>query len=129
METNCKYLFIYGTLLSANNEYGKYLKANSQYISAGRFPGLLYDLGDYPGALYNSEATSLVYGAIVLVHDASVLKKLDEYEGHGDTEEQPNLFIREIIPVTAENGSINCWVYLYNLPVDGHPLITSGRYA
>lgn len=128
METNCKYLFIYGTLLNADNEYGKYLQTNSRYISPGSFNGLLYDLGDYPGALYQPESTATVYGDIVLLDDLEVFKKLDEYEGYGEGQPQPNLYIRQIIPVDTDNGLIHCQVYLYNLSVDGYPQIISGRY-
>ena len=125
----CRHLFIYGTLLSADNDFGAYLKKNSTYISSGSFSGLLYDMGEYPGAIYKPNISERVYGNIILLNDdPSVLKTIDEYEGFGENEEQPNLFVRELIPVETVSGVINCWVYLYNLSVAGHTQIISGCY-
>lgn len=129
MESDCKYLFVYGTLLDAYNEFGAYLKSNSVYVSKGSFPGLLYNIGEYPGAIYQPGATGLVYGDIVLLNDdPTILKAIDAYEGVGEDEMQPNLYIRLLVPVTTTSGTIDCWVYLYNLPVDGFKQITPGKY-
>ncbi|GAB3928895.1 gamma-glutamylcyclotransferase family protein [Mucilaginibacter myungsuensis] len=128
MINNSKYLFIYGTLLNADNHYGALLKNNSKYISPGSFNGLLYDLGEYPGALYIPALDRKVYGDIVELTDLSILTQLDEYEGYGETEEQPNLYIRQIVPVETGNEMIDCWAYIYNFPVDDSQLIPSGRY-
>lgn len=125
----CRHLFIYGTLLSTNNEFGAYLKKNSTYISAGSFSGLLYDMGEYPGAIYKPSITNRVCGNIILLNnEPRILKAIDEYEGYGENEEQPNLFVRELVPVETSSGIINCWVYLYNRATVGYPQIVSGRY-
>lgn len=129
MNSNCKYLFIYGTLLDADNEFGTYLRANSTRIGKGYFPGILYDMGEYPGAISQPDTNKQVYGIIVaLSGDTEVLKAIDSYEGFGEAEEQPNLFIRQMMSVTTGTAVINCWVYLYNLPIDGFPQIPSGKY-
>ncbi|MES2277706.1 MAG: gamma-glutamylcyclotransferase family protein [Bacteroidota bacterium] len=128
MESDCKYLFVYGSLLDGHNEFGVYLKNNSRAIAQSSFPGLLYDMGEYPGAIHKPQITGRVYGQIVQLNDATILKALDEYEGFGDNEEQPNLFIRVMIPIATKSGTIGCWVYLYNLPIAGYPQILSGRY-
>jgi len=129
MESDCKYLFVYGTLLNADNEYGAYLKAHSTFIAKGYFNGALYNLGEYPGALYEPTSKQKVWGDVVLLDSATkVLKVIDEYEGYGPNEEQPNLFVREIIPAVTDAGLVDCWVYLYNLPVSGLLQIVSGRY-
>lgn len=129
MNSNCKYLFIYGTLLDTDNDFGLYLRNNSVWVAKGSFTGLLYNMGEYPGAIYKTGVSNKVYGDIVeLKNAASVLKLLDEYEGVGESEAQPNLYTRDIIPVATATGMIDCWVYLYNLPVDGLPLIASGKY-
>lgn len=129
MNSYCKYLFIYGTLLDANNQFGAYLRANSSTITQGYFPGILYDMGEYPGAIYKPDSDSRVYGTIVeLSEDSAVLKNIDAYEGYGENEAQPNLFTRHIAPITTGNSVLNCWVYFYNLPVGGFPQIISGNY-
>jgi gamma-glutamylcyclotransferase (GGCT)/AIG2-like uncharacterized protein YtfP len=129
MESDCKYLFVYGSLLDSDNQFGAYLKNNSSFFTKGSFSGLLYDLGEYPGAVYKAEITDRVYGDIVLLNDnPSVLQTIDEYEGYGEEEEQPNLFVRFLVPVDTTSGIVDCWVYLYNLPVDGFKQIRSGKY-
>jgi gamma-glutamylcyclotransferase (GGCT)/AIG2-like uncharacterized protein YtfP len=129
MESDCKYLFVYGTLLNADNEFGAYLKKHSTYVNDGSFNGLLYNLGEYPGALYQPDIDSRVYGSVVLLNDnPTILNTIDVYEGYGENEPQPNLFVRQLIPVKTTQGIANCWVYLYNQPIDGYRLISSGRY-
>ena len=129
MESDCKYLFVYGTLLNADNEYGAYLNAHSTFIAKGYFNGALYNLGEYPGALYQPLSAQKVWGDVVLLDNPiEVLKVIDEYEGYGPDEEQPNLFARELVAVTADTGLVDCWVYLYNLKVDGLRQIESGNY-
>ena len=128
MATN-NYLFVYGTLLNADNEFAIYLKNNCSFYANGKFKGRLYDIGEYPGAIADNQYTGYVYGSIFLMNDAvSALKYLDYYEGFGPEQEQPNLFIREIIEVESGKGLMKCWCYLYNLSVDGLPLIISGDY-
>jgi gamma-glutamylcyclotransferase (GGCT)/AIG2-like uncharacterized protein YtfP len=129
MESDCKYLFVYGSLLDSDNEFGTYLKNHSSFLIKGSFPGLLYDMSEYPGAIYKAGITNRIYGDIVLLNDKpSILQMIDEYEGYGKDEQQPNLFVRGIVPVDTASGTINCWVYLYNLSVDGYVQIASGRY-
>ena len=128
MATN-NYLFVYGTLLNADNEFAIYLKNNCSFYATSKFKGRLYDVGEYPGAIADDQYTGYVYGSIFIMKDAaSALKHLDYYEGFGPEQEQPNLFVRETIKVEIENGLISCWCYLYNLSVDGLPLIISGDY-
>ena len=64
METDCKYLFVYGSLMNYDNEFAIYLNNNSRSYTKGNFNGLLYDMGEYPGAIFNKNTTYLVYGCI-----------------------------------------------------------------
>jgi gamma-glutamylcyclotransferase (GGCT)/AIG2-like uncharacterized protein YtfP len=103
------WLFVYGTLLDKQNEFGAYLNAKCSFYAEGRF--------------------NYVYGKIFLVNDPdNVLKQLDYYEGFGADQVKPNLFTRERMPIETSNEPVKCWVYLYNLPVNGFRLIKSGRY-
>ena len=123
------YLFVYGTLLNAENEFAIYIKNNCSFYANGKFKGRLYDIGEYPGAIADNQYEGYVYGDIFMMTDAvPALKLIDDYEGFGPEQEQPNLFVRETIEVESERGIINCWCYLYNLPVDGLKLIESGDY-
>jgi len=123
------YLFVYGTLLNADNEFAIYLKNNCSFYADGKFKGLLYDIGEYPGAIADDQYAGYVYGNIFMMSDAiSALKYLDDYEGFGPEQEQPNLFVRKIVGIESEKGIISCWCYLYNLSVDGLPVIVCGDY-
>jgi len=124
------YLFVYGTLLNGDNEFAIYLKNNCRFYANGKFKGRLYDVGEYPGAIADNQTKGYVYGGIFLIYDTErVLKQLDDYEGFGPEQEQPNLFVRDIISIDSNNGPLDCWCYLYNLPVEGLPLIASGDYC
>jgi gamma-glutamylcyclotransferase (GGCT)/AIG2-like uncharacterized protein YtfP len=122
-------LFIYGTLLNEDNEYAFYLKNNSRLYSPGKLKGKLYDIGEYPGATLSAESDEYVYGSILQLNNLTkVLPVIDDYEGYGDDQPQPNEFIRVSLEVETGAGPIACWVYLYNLPVTGLTPIESGRY-
>jgi len=124
------YLFAYGTLLNGENEFAIYLKKNCSFYANGRFKGRLYDMGEYPGAINDEHSSTYVHGSIFIIRNVkSVLKQLDYYEGFSTDEEQPNLFIRKPVEIESDTGIVRCWCYLYNLPVDGLPLIASGDYV
>ena len=127
MATN-NYLFVYGTLLDDKNKFGGYLKNKCSFYAEGKFSGRLYDVADYPGAILADHA-GYVRGKIFMIRDTgAVLQLLDDYEGFGPGQEQPNLFVRRMIEVETDIEKINCWCYLYNVDVNGLKLITSGDY-
>ncbi|WP_428329586.1 gamma-glutamylcyclotransferase family protein [Mucilaginibacter sp.] len=130
MIDNISYLFVYGTLLDQRNQFGAYLSANCIFYADGNFSGELYDTGEYPGAVAMPGSNSKVYGKIFSVHNTDeVFKQLDEYEGYGPGEIQPNLFIRNLMQIETNSGPLECWVYLYNWPVNDFVQITTGSYA
>ena len=121
-------LFVYGSLLAKDNEFAKYLKQNTDFATNAVFKGRLYNISDYPGAVLD-DAGYAIHGVICKLSDpATALKVLDEYEGFGEAEEQPNLFVRTMIEAITPAGNVKCWVYLYNLAVDGCAEITTGKY-
>jgi gamma-glutamylcyclotransferase (GGCT)/AIG2-like uncharacterized protein YtfP len=122
-------LFVYGTLLQSNNPFGSYLQNNSRWLSTGKFRGRLYDIGQYPGAVLNTSADTYVWGHLVsLTNSEHAFRILDEYEGYGSEFPEPNEFIRQVIEVETESYTLQCWTYLYNLPVTGLLCIESGNY-
>ncbi|PTQ96990.1 gamma-glutamylcyclotransferase (GGCT)/AIG2-like uncharacterized protein YtfP [Mucilaginibacter yixingensis] len=130
MTSHSPYLFIYGTLLDSGNRFGAFLQANSKLIGAGSFSGRLYDIGHYPGAFFDETCGLKVHGQIVELPDPDkVLSYLDPYEGIGPENEEPYEYTREVISIETENGLLNCWVYLYNHPVNGYRQILSGKYV
>lgn len=123
-----QYLFVYGTLLDGQNEFGRYLQTHCSFYSAGKLRGKLYDIGEYPGAVADAGDGSFVYGSIYLLDDIKVLEKLDDYEGVGGQHPQPNEYVREMVDVEVEAGLLQCWVYIYNWPVERLEEIASGDY-
>jgi gamma-glutamylcyclotransferase (GGCT)/AIG2-like uncharacterized protein YtfP len=122
-------LFIYGTLLSDDNEYGAYLKSNSSFYAPGKLKGKLFDIGDYPGAVLSADTDHYIYGNILKIEEfEKVLPVIDDYEGIGPEQPQPNEFIRFLAEIETGEELITCWIYLYNLPVTRFPQIESGRY-
>ncbi len=129
------HLFVYGTLGAAfSNAPAMYLRQHSRYIGEGVINGQLYDVGSYPGALYLPNAHTQIYGSVYALFSdslANLLRVLDEYEGvqAGPSENEPDEYIRRIIPVACAGQPISCWVYLYNWPVDSLRQIDSGDYV
>ena len=121
------YLFVYGTLLQNDNQFARYLSRHCNFIASGRIKGLLYDIGEYPGLVIDNNA-GYVLGSIYQVGNAEILKEIDNYEGVGADEEQPNLYLRVSRPIETAGGQVDAWVYVYNLRVAGLPQIVSGDY-
>lgn len=122
-------LFIYGSLLETDNEFGRYLKQHATIYKPGKFKGKLYDAGEYPGAVYLPDTDYKVYGIVIKLNEVEeTLKYIDDYEGFGDNQLQPNLFIRKLLTVQTNDENIQCWVYLYNHSTAHLKQILSGDY-
>ena len=129
MKAICPHLFVYGTLLDSGNSYGAYLRQHCTLLQPGKFRGKLYDIGEYPGAIADENNDQYIYGSIYLMDEPEkILTIIDDYEGFGQDQDQPNLFTRVMVSVETTGDPIECWVYVYNLPVDGLLLIKSGKY-
>ena len=122
-------LFVYGTLLNHNNEFAVYLKEHSHFFANGKVKGKLYDIGEYPGAILDDE-DEYIYGVILQIDDPEVVfSEIDDYEGYGDEQPEPNEFIRLAVDVETTSEVVHCYIYVYNLPVDGLKKIEDGRYV
>ena len=121
-------LFVYGSLLDGDNEFGNYLMRNTDFVGPAFFKGRLYDCGEYPGAIADNSGYNIKGSIYQLRNATSALIILDDYEGFGVDQEQPNLFIRKLVTVSIDNKPIECWVYLYNLAIEVLTEITSGDY-
>ena len=122
-------LFIYGSLLQTDNEFGRYLKQHATLYKQGRFKGKLFDVGEYPGAVANPNSEYYVYGSILTLDDPEKsLEYIDDYEGFGEDQLQPNLFIRQLLDIETADENIKCWVYLYDHSIVNLHQIVSGNY-
>lgn len=126
------FLLVYGTLRPPfDNQFALYLRNRSRCVGEGTFTGQVFDTGSYPGAVYSNPADTHVCGTVYDIGNRkeTTLTYLDYFEGVGDDFEQPTEFIRAIVPVQIEHQTVDCWVYLYNLPTIGMALIEGGDYA
>ena len=129
METTSQFLFVYGTLLQPGNEFAAYLNKHCKFIGDGRIRGRLYDIGEYPGAVIGNTEERYIYGSIFMMDDPDIiLKVIDDYEGVGGLYQHPHEYIRETVSIYTTNDIMECWMYLYNLPVAAYNEITTGDY-
>ena len=125
------YLFTYGTL-QPNRAPAEIASTVAQLrpVGKGFVHGVLYDLGDYPGAVLNPSSKRRISGTVFrLSKDATVLRKLDEYEGFDSHAPDQSLFIRTLHPVTLATGdTIECWLYTYNRNPGNAPILTTEHH-
>ncbi len=123
-------LFVYGSLMGGiQSPIAKYLKGNSAFLGEGQVNGLLLDIGHYPGLVYKTDSEQKVIGHVFELNDAAeMLPHLDHYECVGPAFEEPNQYRRELIKVDLNGQLMDCWAYLYNLPIEGIKIIESGNY-
>ncbi len=123
-------IFVYGSLMGGiQSPIATYLKSNSSFIGEGQVNGLLLDIGHYPGLVYEPKSEKRVVGHVFeLNNPREMLPNLDHYECVGPSFDKPNQYRRELIKVKQDNQLIDCWAYLYNLPIEGIKVIASGNY-
>lgn len=130
MPSHADFLFTYGTLMQGfRNPFAERLHELSTFIGKGSFPGTLYKVEWYPGAIYQPENPGKVYGEVYEISVPEILfPELDDYEDIFEDEEK-SLYLRKIIPVLLNDGTLlNCWVYIYNQPVEELGVILSGDF-
>lgn len=123
------HLFVYGTLREGVKHPMHAVLANhADLIGEAVFQGRLYDLGAFPGVVPSDRPEDLVHGEVYhLRHPDRALRALDRYEGVMET--GGTRFRRERADVTLKTGDVACaWIYVYNWPVRGCGLISSGDY-
>jgi gamma-glutamylcyclotransferase (GGCT)/AIG2-like uncharacterized protein YtfP len=126
-----EHLFLYGTLRPEDApEEIRSAVTGLRSVGEGAVPGLLYDLGEYPGAVIDAEAKQRIFGTVYqLPEDQTVLSRMDTYEDFRPAAPDESLFlrIRQQVEMDAR-GSVECWMYVYNQPLLGAPVVTGGRW-
>jgi len=133
---NDDYLFVYGTLrrgavrTDAGERAFAQLNAAASFVERASMDGRLFEVDGCPGACYQFAVGSLVIGELYEVDDvAGLFAALDAYEESDSHFAEPREYQRQRVPVALDSGSVvYAWVYLYNCPIDGLPLIESGDY-
>jgi gamma-glutamylcyclotransferase (GGCT)/AIG2-like uncharacterized protein YtfP len=120
----CRYLFVYGTLLSAvrRNRFARYLARNAVLLGPAAAPGRLYALPRFPALRPPQAPKDVVRGEVHrLFQPEAMLRILDDYE-----DRQYRRVIRE---ATLEaGGTVRCWMYEWTSPLPEHRRIGSGRW-
>jgi len=132
MKENNEYLFVYGTLRKAfDNPMAKLLRQEADYEGEGVVDGKLYDIGRFPGAIISCRDSIEIKGEIYALRIADrIFAYLDQYEGYSPNIFASSLFRREKCQVTCDDGDeIEAWIYIFNEPLDGYPLIERGDYV
>ena len=124
-------LFVYGTLMrGSDHPMAKLLSRSADFLGAARCRGRLYLVKHYPGLVLSDDPAEIVFGELyrLRARDA-LLRELDMYEACGEGFAAPTEYLRDMLPVTLDDGSATeAWTYVYNWPVTGLPRIASGRF-
>lgn len=131
---DCNLLFVYGTLMRGF-ENAKFLQApeKARFLGRGKARGLLYDVGEFPAFIPveagGTENEAWVYGEIYRAEDPeSLLGTLDVIEGVNHFYPERSLFVRKKLPAMIDKEEQTVWIYVYNQPVQGLPVIPHGDY-
>jgi gamma-glutamylcyclotransferase (GGCT)/AIG2-like uncharacterized protein YtfP len=136
MESDGRYLFVYGTLMrGAVGALGaaqrdRLVRESRSFGPATIAGAELYDLGRYPGLVASPDASLVVHGeAVELLSPARTLVWLDAYEGITAGDNDEGEYARQARPVRLVNGqTVEAWVYLLRRKAPGHARIRSGRW-
>jgi gamma-glutamylcyclotransferase (GGCT)/AIG2-like uncharacterized protein YtfP len=124
-------LFVYGTLMRGfDHPMAKLLSANADFIGQARCRGRLYLIKHYPGLVLSNDPADIVFGELFRLREReAMLHEFDMYEACGENFRQPTEYIRQLLPLTLDDGSASeAWTYIYNWPVTKLPRIESGRF-
>ena len=125
------HLFVYGTLMRRfRHPMHDALARAAEFVGEASVQGRLYDLGLYPGLVLSDSRADTVFGELYRLHDDTVLRVLDDYEGCGRDDPQPHEYVRGTVSVlAADGGATSAWAYIYARAVEERTHLASGRYA
>jgi gamma-glutamylcyclotransferase (GGCT)/AIG2-like uncharacterized protein YtfP len=124
-------LFVYGTLMRGfDNPMATLLRQAADFVSEARCRGRLYLVRHYPGLVLSDDADDVVFGEVYRLRQAKeLLREFDMYEACGEGFAEPTEYIRQMLPVTLDDGAVSeAWTYIYNWPVGHLSRIPSGRF-
>ena len=128
-------LFVYGTLMrDFDHPMAQLLSRSADFIGEARCPGRLYLVKHYPGMVLSDATDDVVFGELYrLKQPEALLREFDMYEACGEGFVEPTEYVRQMLPVTLDDGAVSeawieAWTYIYNWPVAHLPRIASGRF-
>lgn len=126
------YLFVYSSLLQGfpTPDY-EYVSQYFDFVGPAKTRGKLSVLNDIVVGTPTEEeryVTGELYRIKEQDHFSFAIGQLDEYEGVNPEPPREPLYVRTTADVALDDGThVNAWVYWYNKPVDGLPVIESGN--
>jgi gamma-glutamylcyclotransferase (GGCT)/AIG2-like uncharacterized protein YtfP len=124
-------LFVYGTLMRGfDHPMAQLLSRAADFLGGARCQGRLYRVKHYPGMVLSDDPTEEVFGELFRLRaPQELLREFDMYEACGEGFAEPTEYIRQMLRVTVEDGTVGeAWTYVYNWPVAHLPRIASGRF-
>lgn len=117
-----QFIFLYGTLRLGQGAYRTFgLDKALEHVATTTLPNAtMVSLGGFPGVKLTSDGPGVV-GDLFRIKDASIINRLDGYEGEG------SLYIRQIITLGGgplSDEPLNAYIYEYNHSIDGRPVVT-----
>jgi gamma-glutamylcyclotransferase (GGCT)/AIG2-like uncharacterized protein YtfP len=128
---NSDRLFVYGTLMRGfDHPMARLLSRSADFIGEARCRGRLYLVKHYPGLVLSDDTVDAVFGEVFrLRQPKELLREFDMYEACGEGFAEPTEYVRQMVPVTSDDGAASeAWTYVYNWPVAHLPRIASGRF-
>jgi gamma-glutamylcyclotransferase (GGCT)/AIG2-like uncharacterized protein YtfP len=124
-------LFVYGTLMrDFDHPMAQLLSRTADFLGEARCQGRLYLVKHYPGLVLSEAPDDIVFGELYRLKQADVLlREFDMYEACGEGFAAPTEYLRQMLPVTSEDGTVTeAWTYIYNWPIANLPRIATGRF-
>jgi gamma-glutamylcyclotransferase (GGCT)/AIG2-like uncharacterized protein YtfP len=124
-------LFVYGTLMrDFDHPMAQLLSRTADFLGEARCQGRLYLVKHYPGLVLSDAPDDTVFGELYRLKQADVLlREFDMYEACGEGFAEPTEYLRQMLPVTLQDGSVTeAWTYIYNWPVAALSRIASGKF-
>lgn len=126
------YIFVYGSLRRKFKSPARtVLDDHAEFIGEATFQGKLYMIEWYPGVVESDDPDDIVYGELYKIFDtATVLSKLDQYEGCSPNDSKQHEFERKEKNIRLKSGKeVTAWMYIYVLSVSGKERIQSGDFV
>jgi len=118
-------IFLYGSLMLPYPTQARLgVEQMLEYVGPDAVAGRLFDLGPYPAL---TPGPGRVSGQVFALKDPRAMAILDRFEVCLPFEPQESEYLREQWPL-LERG-LTAWVYVFNRPFSGLPLIASGDWA
>jgi gamma-glutamylcyclotransferase (GGCT)/AIG2-like uncharacterized protein YtfP len=118
-------LFVYGLLRPSEAGFQSLgLAGKVEVLRKDRVQGRLYHLGDYPGMILGE--AGIVHGDVIAVEDAALMADIDAYELCEP--ERPRISEYRRVEAELLDSGERAWVYEYNRPIKGRPVIASGNW-